>query len=110
MEENENNDNEYFAITENGILKLVFKLSFDSNRTFDVDIKVADDADQITSKTFLIPYTFMEDNSSELPFYFDSTTLEIDKNLIFLFRNESTAISFAAFKIVGALFPISIEL
>ena len=80
MEENENNDNEYFAITENGILKLVFKLSFDSNRTFDVDIKVADDADQITSKTFLIPYTFMEDNSSELPFYFDSTTLEIEEN------------------------------
>ena len=80
MEENENNDNEYFAITENGILKLVFKLSFDLNRTFDVDIKVADDADQITSKTFLIPYTFMEDNSSELPFYFDSTTLEIEEN------------------------------
>ena len=36
MEENENNDNEYFAITENGILKLVFKLSFDLNSLISV--------------------------------------------------------------------------
>ena len=80
MEENENNDNEYFSITENGILKLVNKLSFDSNRSFDVDVRVVDDADQITSKTFLIPYTFIEDNSSELPFYFTSTILGIEEN------------------------------
>jgi hypothetical protein len=58
MEENENNDNENFSITENGILTLVNKLSFDSNRSFDVDIRVVDDANQITSKTFLIPLHF----------------------------------------------------
>ena len=39
MEENENNDNEYFSITENGILQLTDKLFFDSNRSFDVDIR-----------------------------------------------------------------------
>jgi uncharacterized Fe-S cluster-containing radical SAM superfamily protein len=80
MEENENNDNENFSITENGILTPVNKLYFDSNRSFDVDIRVVDDADQITSKTFLIRYTFIEENSSELPFYFTSTILEIEEN------------------------------
>ena len=80
MEENENNDNEYFSITENGILQLADKLSFDSNRSFDVDIRVVDDADQITSKTFLIPYTYIEDNASDLPFYFTSTILEVEEN------------------------------
>ena len=80
MEENENNDNEYFSITENGILQLTDKLFFDSNRSFDVDIRVVDDADQITSKTFLIPYTYIEDNSSDLPFYFTSTILEVEEN------------------------------
>ena len=80
MEENENNDNEYFSITENGILQLTDKLFFDSNRSFDVDIRVVDDADQITSKTFLIPYTYIEDNSSDLPFYFTSTILEVAEN------------------------------
>ena len=38
-----------------------------------------------------------------------STILAIDKNLTSLFRNDSTAISLAAFKTVGALFPNSRE-
>ena len=41
---------------------------------------MVDDADQITSKTFLIPYTYIEDNSSDLPFYFTSTILEVAEN------------------------------
>ena len=80
MKEAENNDNENFSITENGILKLADKLSYDSNQSFAVDIRVVDDANQITSKSFLIPYTFIEDNPSELPFYFTSTILEIEEN------------------------------